>query len=312
MTAAFVGVDGGGTRSRAVVLGPDGRELGRLEGPPALVRQTTLDDSAGVVAALVRDALAAAGATTPATGLVAGLAGSGRPELRARLTNAIAEAAVARSVEIVTDADVAFFDAFGSGAGIILIAGTGSMARGRTADGRVARAGGWGERLGDEGSGWAVGLAGVQAVARAADGRAAATDLAPRLLAALGLASPDELIGWAASASKAQVAALAPVVVAAADAGDTVAAEIVGRAVRELTDAVEAVRRGLEPWSSTPAVALTGGLVAPGGPLRSRVETGLAELPVTVNPRPVDPARGAARQALETADESTPRTAPPG
>jgi N-acetylglucosamine kinase-like BadF-type ATPase len=294
----LVGIDGGGTGSRAVVVDASGSERARVDGPAALVRRSTIDEVAAIVARLVRDAGAAADSPLPAARLVAGLAGSGRAEVRDALARAIEDHGVATEVEVVTDAEVAFHDAFGTGPGIILIAGTGSMAMGRASDGRTARAGGWGERLGDEGSGWAVGLAGVQAVTRAADGRGPATSLEPRLLAALGLDAPGQLVGWVGAAAKAEVAALAPAVVAAADDGDDVAAEIVELASAELRDAVDAVHRALAPWAAPVRVALTGGLVAPGRPLRGRVVAALSALPVDVMEIEVDAARGAARRAL--------------
>src|SRR5207302_776208 len=81
------------------------------------------------------------------------------------------------------------------GWGVAVVAGTGSMAFARAADGRTARAGGWGPLLGDEGSGYAIALAGLRAAARSADGRAQVTPLTDRLLAAYGLTRPQELIG---------------------------------------------------------------------------------------------------------------------
>ena len=81
------------------------------------------------------------------------------------------------------------------GWGVAVVAGTGSMAFARGTDGRTARAGGWGPLLGDEGSGYALALSGLRAAARAADGRAQATLLTDRLLAACGLSRPEDLVG---------------------------------------------------------------------------------------------------------------------
>lgn len=295
--AIYVGVDGGGTRSRALALDSDGRVRARAEGPPALVRDEELDVAAEVVAALVRDVARSAGSGLPVARLVAGLAGVGRPAARDGVRAAILGRAVARVVEVVSDAEVAYHDAFGTGPGILLVGGTGSMALGRSGDGRTARAGGWGDRLGDEGSGWALGLAGLQAVARAADGRGPVTALAPRLLTALDLAAPPDLIRWAAVASKRQVAALAPHVLEAAAAGDPVAVDLADAAARELADAVEAVRRTLEPWPAPPPVAVVGGLISDDGLLRDRLERALGAMAVRFDGRTVDPARGAARHA---------------
>jgi N-acetylglucosamine kinase-like BadF-type ATPase len=294
-----VGVDGGGTGSRAVALGLDGREQGRADGPPALVRDIAPDRAAGVVADLVREVAAAAGVGTPVAVLVAGLAGVGRPGVRGVVHGALVDAGVADEVEVLGDSEVAFHDAFGAGAGILLVGGTGSMALGRSHDGRTARAGGWGDPLGDEGSGWFLGMSGLRAVARAADGRGPWTQLTNRLLDALDLADPPDLIRWTAAATKKEVAALAPHVLEAAASGDVVAVGLADDAARELAEAVEAVRRSLEPWAEPPEVAVAGGLIGAGAPLRARVDRALAELLVRPSARTVVPVRGAARRALE-------------
>jgi N-acetylglucosamine kinase-like BadF-type ATPase len=206
---------------------------------------------------------------------------------------------VARTVEVTSDAEVVYHDAFGLGPGILLVGGTGSMALGRAADGRTARAGGWGDRLGDEGSGWALGLGGLQAVARAADGRGTATELLPTLLAAVDLAAPADLIRWTAAATKAEVAALAPHVLATAAAGDPVAAGLADDAARDLAGAVDAVRRALEPWPEPPRVAVVGGLISDDGLLRERLERALGDLAVRFDAGTVVPVRGAALRSLE-------------
>ncbi len=91
---------------------------------------------------------------------------------------------LAATVDVIEDAALLLAAGTPDGWGVAVVAGTGSMAFARAADGRTARAGGWGPLLGDEGSGYAIALAGLRAAARAADGRAPATPLTDRLLAA--------------------------------------------------------------------------------------------------------------------------------
>lgn len=296
--AMVIGVDGGATRCRALVLDARGRERGRVEGPPALVADGAWDAAAAVVADVVREAAVVAGAALPVARLVAGLAGAGRAEQGGPVAAALRAAAVAVEVEVCSDAAVAFHDAFGAGPGILLVSGTGSMALGRSADGQEARAGGWGAILGDEGSGWGLGVAALRAVAMAADGRGPATDLTERILQHTGVSAPESLIAWVASATKGEVAALAPVVLDTATTGDVVATVLTDDAARALASAVDAVRRALEPWPEPPAVAVVGGLIGSGGLLRSRVERAIADLELPFEPREVDPARGAALRAL--------------
>ena len=150
-----------------------------------------------------------------------------------------------------TDVIAAFHDAFGDGPGVLLIAGTGSIAWGRAEDGREGRVGGWGHHIGDEGSGYAIGVDALRRVARNADGRGPETNAARTSSSRrLGLAGIDGLVQWAATADGAEVAALAPVVAAAADGGDAVAGEILDHAVEELERHVLTILENLGPWHS--------------------------------------------------------------
>ena len=312
MTRLVVGVDGGGTRTRAVVLDGEGRELGRAEGSGAIADALNPGPPAAAVAQVCRAALEAAGGGVPAHALWAGLSGAGREEARAAVEEELRRAGVAGRVRVGTDIAAALHDAFGDGPGILLVAGTGSIAWGRAEDGREARAGGWGQHLGDEGSAYALGAAALKEATWQADGRAPRTGLGDAVLVALGLADASDLIPWAASATKREVAALAPVVtrgasgaaargdLAAGDpaAGDPAAAAILARAAADLDAHVAALVARLAPWSRPPAVALTGGLLQPGGPLRAPLEGALARRGLGLAPREPDPALGAARLAL--------------
>ncbi|KAF9669448.1 hypothetical protein SADUNF_Sadunf14G0108600 [Salix dunnii] len=126
--------------------------------------------------------------------------------------------------------------------GCVLIAGTGTIAFGFTEDGRQARAAGAGPVLGDRGSGYGIAAQALTAIIRAYDGRGPVTILSSNILQILGLSSPDELIGWTyADPSWARIAALVPVVVSCAEAGDRVAQEILQDSVEELALSVKAV-----------------------------------------------------------------------
>lgn len=126
--------------------------------------------------------------------------------------------------------------------GCVLIAGTGTIAYGFTADGREARAAGAGPVLGDWGSGYGIAAQALTAVIKAHDGRGSQTMLTSSILEMLGLSSPDELIGWTyADPSWARIAALVPAVVSCAEAGDEVANRILHDSVHELASSVRAV-----------------------------------------------------------------------
>lgn len=295
-TLPYVGVDGGGTHARAVAVDEQGRELARRVGPAGLVDPRDPVSAADAVSRLVRAVLADAGAPS-AAGLCCGLAGAGRLHEREAVRIALTLENLAERVSVVGDAEAAMADAFPDSAGVLLIAGTGSIAWARTADGAPLRVGGWGQLLGDEGSGYDIALRGLRAVARAADGRTPPTVLTHVLLAASGVTEPQDLIAWTAAATKAQIAALAPSVLTCAARGDHAAGAIRDRAIAALARLAEAAARHLGATSIT--ISLAGGLLARRGPLRSPViEAIRRELPeADISDHTVDAALGAARIA---------------
>ncbi len=292
-----VGVDGGATRTRFLLADGSGRILGRREGGGALLG---VGDEEELGNRLVREVRALAGELDeplPVEVLCAGLAGvAGREEARRRLEAKLVDHEVARRVHLVSDGEIAFFDAFGEGPGILLVAGTGSIAKAKRGPGaELRRVGGWGALLGDEGSGYGIGLAGLRAAIRASEGRGADSALVDVLPEALELDSIRELKSWVDTADKAGIAALGPRVVRTAEAGDRVAEEIVDDAVRALTAHVRALAAGEDP---PPRVALVGGLIEPGGSLRSRVRAALQAAGFEPLEREVEPVRGAVQVAL--------------
>lgn len=291
----IIGVDCGGTKARAVLIDESGVELGRAEGPGAVASAAEPGAAARAVAAVCRAAAEEAGATLPVDVVWAGITGAGREASRSAVEMELAREDVARSVHVGTDVQAAFHDAFADGPGVLLIAGTGSIAYGRGETGREGRVGGWGHHIGDEGSGFSIGLEALRRVARTVDGRGPGTALVDDVLAHLGLGSLDDLVTWVPGATKREVAALAPVVAAAAAAGDAVAGEILAHAVEELEGHVMAILENLGPWSRPPQVALAGGLLRPGRALRDPLARALRRQAVPVMEGELDAAMGAAR-----------------
>jgi N-acetylglucosamine kinase-like BadF-type ATPase len=291
-----LGIDGGATVTRAVLLDDGGKELGRGLAGPSLTDRAAGPVEVDALAAAARSAVQEGDVELP----VAVLAGVGREEERAAIEAAVARLGIASRTRIVTDAEAGLYDAFADGPGILLISGTGSVAWGRAEDGRQARAGGWGSLVGDEGSGYEIGLRGLRAALRAADGRGGGggSELLSRFAGQLGTTGPEALLGWATSAAKSEIAGLAPLVCELARAGDGIAAAIVEAAVASLTDHVAALVERLGPWSASPGLALGGGLLSPGGPLRDAIIAATADLACVARSDAVDGARGAARMAL--------------
>ncbi len=297
----WVGVDGGGTRSRAWVTDRHGRKLGGAEGGPGLVHPANPAAAAPTIEALVRTAVDTAGASLPACGLWAGLAGAGREGPRKAVETALRESGIARRTRVGTDVQAAHADAFREGPGILLVAGTGSVVLATDPHGTRVTVGGWGSLLGDEGSGYRIGLQGLRAVVRSADGREPETALTTGLLRQTGTGSPGDLAAWAAVATKGNIAALSVPVIRAAHEGDPAAAKVIRVALGGIRALLEATLRRTGGWKGAPPVAFVGGLVTEGSPLRDFVDGIAAELGCGVLQAPVVPERGAARKAIALA-----------
>jgi glucosamine kinase len=284
----LVGVDGGGTRTRVILADATGAVLARTEGGASALRPGQEVEAADVIQSLIATVLAMAerGGTRPAV-CVVGVAGAGQERPAQALWSALASRRVADDVAVLADAVIALEDAFGDNAGVLLVAGTGSVAFSRGPDGRLERCGGWGPAVGDEGS--AAWL-----------GREPETALAGALLTALELEAMEEVIPWASRAVPADFAALAPVVMQVAASGDLRANALVSFCVEELVLHVRTLaRRCFQDERAAIPVALSGGLLGRGSLVRKRLEQRLkSAVPgAMVRSEEVDAARGAIRRA---------------
>jgi len=295
---------------RAVIVDADGRELARGEAPGAVVTVAAPEAAADAVTRAIGDAMEAAALerltrdaslddiSLPLDGLWAGLAGAGSPDAARAVMEALSPRHLANRLTVGTDVRAAYEDAFPERDGVLLIAGTGSIAWGSDEAGEPIQVGGWGQLVGDEGSGYWIGLHGLRQVMTGHDGRSESGSAAGALLRACGLSEAGEVVAWVQTAAKRDVAALAPLVIQAADTGDAAAARIVGEAVAGLTDLVRGVACRGGTGARGGGVVLWGGLLADGGPLASRVSSALESAGFKVVERPVDPPMGAARLAL--------------
>lgn len=271
--AVYLGVDGGGSTVRAVVVDAHLTLLGEASGPAANPNTLGRDEAAARIVAALRAALASAGAA-PEQARAVGLGVAGADAAHsADWLRAVAAAAAPRAHAVLSsDYEIALVGAHGARQGLLLLAGTGSLAYGVNAAGASALAGAWGYLLGDEGGGYWLGLAGLRAVARADDGRGRPTALTAALPGALGLdSSRGALVTWLYAAPRvSEVARLAPLVLDCAAHGDRVAGGLVAAAARELAQAARAVRRRLRLDASAPP-AFSGSLLTTDTPLRAGV-----------------------------------------
>ena len=308
MRRLVVGVDGGGTKTRAVLADEHGRQLAEASGAGSAARPNEIDRSAGVIAGVVQDVLAEAGVDETPSVVCVGVAGAGRESERQALYDALTAHRIAGELIVQTDFAIALDDAFGDGPGVLLIAGTGSSAFARGPAGNTGRCGGWGPVIGDEGGGAWIGRKALSVVSAASDGREPETALTGAVLTAAEVSEASELIRWAADATPAKLATLAPVVLSVADGGDLRANSIISMAVEELALHIRALARQLftDERASVP-VAFTGGLLSKGSSYRKRLEHRLkSAVPgAQVHSAEIDPARGAVRGALKQLAELT-------
>ncbi|MEW6322239.1 MAG: BadF/BadG/BcrA/BcrD ATPase family protein [Acidobacteriota bacterium] len=206
---------------------------------------------------------------------------------------------------IVSDARVALVAGCGDTPGVVIISGTGSICYGVDAAGRAARAGGWGYVLADEGSGYWIGREALMAVMRAFDGRGPATRLTPVVLDHFGARDAAQLVPavYDGGLRRDAIAALAPLVSGAVEAGDPVAGEILSRAASELARAAESVISRLDMRGAVFPTLLAGGAFRAAPSLAVRLTALLGEVAPrsTVAPLAVEPAVGAVRLAIAEA-----------
>jgi N-acetylglucosamine kinase-like BadF-type ATPase len=263
----IIGVDGGGTKTVAWLAPLDDPTntivLGRGQAGPGNPRAASFDVAQGNIAGAVRHAFDEASLPrTTAAAACFGLAGAGRAQEQERIANWATESGIAARVQVIGDAEPILAAASPDNVGVALIAGTGSFAWGRNAAGKTARSGGWGYLIGDEGSGYAIALAGLQAATQAADNRAAATQLLAAFMEKLGANSPPELVGkvYAADMTRDRLAELASIVFELRST-DERAARMVEGAAQELATMAAAVANELHLPGGSYVLAASGGVL---------------------------------------------------
>ena len=238
----IIGIDGGGTKTVGLLADSAGHIHARAESGPSNYHIIGEAQTKRVLEAVIARLLTQANVTLDeGIGFCLGMAGLGRPADRDVIGRICDEIGVPQNRILTHDAQIALVGGAGKLEGVIVISGTGSIVYGVNAEGREARAGGWGHLLGDEGSGYDIALRGLKAVARAADGRGIATQLTDLMLNEIGLSQPSDLIRWVHAASKDQVAELAKLVFAGADAADAISQQIIDSAAEELILAARVV-----------------------------------------------------------------------
>ena len=259
------GVDGGGTNTRAVLVTEDGAILGTGAAGPSNYDDVGVDAAKASIRSALREAWQRTGeAPRSCDAVFLGMAGVVSPIDRATIRKIATELRMAPPEKIGVDHDIriSLAGSLAGDEGIALIVGTGSSCYGRRNDGREWRAGGWAHLLDDVGSGYYLGLQAMTAAVRDTDGRGAPTALRARVQASLKLSDMQDIMRrlYHYGMSRAEIAALAPLVIEVAAAGDAIAYEIITRGVNELALMVKTVAEKLEFLPDKVLVSVTGGV----------------------------------------------------
>ena len=300
--AIFLGIDGGGSKT-SCLIGDETSILGAGTAGASNPVRVGEAQAREALAAAIRQACAAANITpSQIKRTCVGLAGAARPEISGLVRHVITEL-VAGEIEVVGDMVIALEAAFGSEPGVIVIAGTGSIAYGRNSKGETARAGGWGFAISDEGSGHWIGRAAVAAAVHALDSGDAeglSESLLGNLMKFWQAETREQLVVVANATPPPDFSALFPVVLAAADSGDCIALEVLNRAGAELAGLARTVLGRLFSNISAAeapklAVAMAGGVFGASSLVRQMFCDCLrGEHPgATINPNVIEPVRGA-------------------
>ena len=265
-----IGMDGGATKTAAMLSDLNGNVLGEETGGPSNPQVVGFEKVGEVILGLVEDLCGRAGCKpNEVLSIVAGLAGAGRDTDKEHVKAAVATEAKKSKISIgqvgvETDGRIALEGAFKGKPGIIVIAGTGSFALAKDHKGVTHRAGGWGRVLGDEGSGYSIGRDGLNAVTKHMDRRGRPTLLTELIDQRLELSSHDKLIG-AIYRNNFDVATVAPLVIEAAEAKDAECQRILNKATFELFEHVRVLVNRIEESKGARAkipVAFIGGLIS--------------------------------------------------
>ena len=275
----WLGIDGGGTNTRAAILDTLGQLCGEGHADAANFLRVGLEAAVNNIKRAVNEACVQAGIQpSQITAACIGLAGVQHPKHHRLMYQALKAVLPIQTIMLEIDARIALAGATDLQPGVVIIAGTGSISCGINARGKFARAGGWGPTMGDEGSGFYIGRRALEAVVSAYDGRSLPTSMTEKVCRYFDVTCPTELppvIYNSSSKVMREIAQLSKIAVEAAREGDTAALNILTDAALELARAVVAVIEKLNMQAEQFRVAYVGGVFEAGelilAPLRESI-----------------------------------------
>lgn len=272
-----VGVDAGGTATK--VIAADGELIaGEFTGGPANVRIAGVDDAADTISRAVLNALSGA----EAAAVFVGAAGAGRDDLAQTLQRALTVRLPGTTIGVSDDAHIALRASVPQGDGMVLIAGTGSIAYAEVDDEKY-RTGGYGYLLGDEGSAFSLGAAALRLTLRSYDGRVPRDPLVEAVETQLGTSGAKALVSdiYDGSQPVRKIAGIAPLILRLAGEGERSATKIVQGAALELFDLVRALVKTANLQNREVPLVFSGGLLAENSLLTYLLETRVSnEIPM--------------------------------
>jgi N-acetylglucosamine kinase-like BadF-type ATPase len=306
-TRYYLGIDGGQSGTTGLLSDESGRVLGAGHGGPCnhVGAEEGRTKFLSAVGAVISQACQSAGldaASIEFASVCLGFSGGAADK-----EGYSRELIRSHKYKITHDAEIALSGATDGEPGIVVIAGTGSMAFGRTADGRTSRAGGWGYVFGDEGGGFDLTRQALRSALRYEEGWGVASTLRDRLLAATGATSVNEAMHrfYTSEFLRPGIAALSRLVSEAAEEGDEEAQRILFEAASQLVNYAEGVHRTIFPPMQAVPIAYTGGVFKSRLLLEEFVKTIRYRLACRAIPPKMSSAAGALLEALRADGNSS-------
>lgn len=307
----YAGIDAGGTATKCRLYRQGVGLIGYGVGPAGNVLTVGVLGVAQAIEEAVTGAADSAGIEEPLpiAGLAACVAGARSVALQDEVKKELEKRLYPANVDVFVDAAAGLFAGTLGRAGVVVIAGTGSAVWALDNDGTWHRAGGWGYLLGDEGSGFSMGVAALKAGVRAADGLGPPTGLVEAIQREWSLNDFQDVIPivYADPLPKERIAALAPTVMDAAKTGDPVARQILRESVEDLVKLTQIGVNMVDLDHPVPVVTVGGVFSNDGVFSRFKAEVVRQGLPVDVRRPLLDPAAGACIVALRCANGWTPK-----
>jgi N-acetylglucosamine kinase-like BadF-type ATPase len=300
----YLGVDGGGTKTHIALIDEEKQLVcegfSGASNPLRVGVETAISNIIKALDATCDKAQLSRGDVASAT---LGLAGVRRADLRQRVQERFRNILDIKQVEVVTDAQIALYGTTLGKAGVVVIAGTGSICYGKNENGKVATAGGWGPIAGDEGGGSTIARRALQAIAKATDGRGKATKLSEAGIEYFRTSTPENLLIaiYSPQVDNTRIAGFARYVAEAAQEGDEIAVEILKEAGFELGLSAFAVIKKLKLERKKVPIGCVGSIFKVGRLLTdSLLETVHQIAPKAYLAEPkLSPAQAAAQMAFE-------------